>query len=344
MDNDILMGLALWAVISALAVIKGYQLQHAVLGGLVVAGVLLTLIVALLPMPEPRVTPTSIASPEIEIVAPEPEPTSLAAEEVPPAPAAEQAQEPGSFRIIDNQIVTDKFDVRYDLRDRELTVALDTDLGDAAGLMVSVSRSYWEQGSNEAYPVNYFSARSTVGEWRHPRRITLDHDAWEREIGQRQRALAAAGEPFTVSRIANSIAISLVVPVNQGPPFERFNANLRGDVVTQSGNLRVVRQVVTVPYPVDATGVGQTRFADPLNLARGVTYRGSREIPLVPEIDPPDPLAAIASIRQLSAGEEFTVLGVTVHRNTPWYRAQTHLGDGWINSTALLGQEVVVVR
>jgi hypothetical protein len=225
-----------------------------------------------------------------------------------------------------------------------LTVALDTDLGDAAKLMVSVSRSYWEQGGAEEYPVDYFSARSTVGEWRHRRLITLDHDAWEREITQRQRALAAAGEPFTVSRIADNIAINFVVPVNQEAPFERFNANLRGDVVTQSGNLRVVRRVVTVPYLIDAAGVGQTRFADPLNLTRGVTYRGSREIPLVPEIDPPDPLAALASIRRLNVGDEFTVLGVTVHRNTPWYRAQTRLGDGWINSTALLGQEIVVVR
>ena len=281
---------------------------------------------------------------------PEPESASLAAEvppvaeEVPPAPTAEPVRKPGAFRIIDNQIVTDTFDVRYDLRDRQLTVALDTDLGDAAIVMVSVSRSYWKQGSNEEYSLPYFSARSTVGEWRHPRRITLDRDVWERGIGQRQRALAAAGEPFTVSRIADSIAISLVVPVNQDPPFERFNANLSGDVVTQSGTFRIVRRVVTVPYPIDTTGVGQTRFADPLNLTRGVTYRGSREIPLVPEIDPPDPLAALASIRRLNAGEEFTILGVTIHRNTPWYRAQTHLEDGWINSSALLGQEIVVVR
>ncbi len=281
---------------------------------------------------------------------PEPESASLAAEvppvaeEVPPAPTAEPVRKPGAFRIIDNQIVTDTFDVRYDLRDRQLTVALDTDLGDAAIVMVSVSRSYWKQGSNEEYSLPYFSARSTVGEWRHPRRITLDHDTWEREIDQRQRALAAGGEPFTVSRIADNIAISFVVPVNQEPPFERFNANLSGDVVTQSGTFRIVRGVVTVPYPIGATSVGQTRYADPLNLTRGVTYRGSRETPLVPEIDPPDPLAALASIRRLNVGEEFTVLGVTVHRNTPWYRAQTHLGDGWINSSALLGQEIVVVR
>ncbi len=109
--------------------------------------------------------------------------------------------EPRPFRIVGNQIVTDKFDVRYDVRDNRLTIALDTDLGDAAKLMVSVSRSYWEQGSEEEYPVDYFSEQSPVGSWREPRTIRLDHDAWKREIEQRQRVLAAAGEPFTVSRI-----------------------------------------------------------------------------------------------------------------------------------------------
>lgn len=272
---------------------------------------------------------------EPQSAAPAPEEIAVPTDLTPP---------PQPFRIMDNQIVTDTFDVRHDLRDGQLTIALDTDLGDAAKLMVSVSRSYWEQGSDEEYPVNYFSEQSTVGAWRAPRRIALDHDAWKREIEQLQRVLAAAGEPFTVSRVADSITISFVVPVNQEPPFEELNANLRGNAVTQSDSLRIVRREATVPYPIDATNVGQTEFSDPLNLSMDTTYRGSREIPLVPELNPPDPLAAIASIRQLSAGEEFTVLEVAVRRNTPWYRVQTHLGEAWINSTALLGQEIVVVR
>jgi hypothetical protein len=82
-----------------------------------------------------------------------------------------------------NQIVTDTFDVRYDLRDGGLAVVLDTDLGDAAKLMVSVSRSYWERGSDEEYPVDYFSESSIVGAWRDPRTITLDHDTWKRTPG-----------------------------------------------------------------------------------------------------------------------------------------------------------------
>lgn len=260
------------------------------------------------------------------------------------ARTTEMTTEPQPFRITGNQIITDTFDVRYDLRDGRLSVALETDLGDAAKLMVSVSRSYWERRSAEEYPVDYFSESSNVDAWRDPRTITLNHDAWKREIEQRQRVLAAAGEPFTVSRIADDIEISFVVPVNQEPPFERLNANLTGDVVTQSGNLRIVRREIVVPYPIDATNVGQTQFADPLGLVSETTYRASGEVPLVPEIDPPDPVAAIVYIQRLSAGENFTVLETTEQRNTPWYRVRTRVGEGWINSTALLGQEIVVVR
>lgn len=257
---------------------------------------------------------------------------------------AEVAQPPRPFRMSGNQIITDTFDVRYDLRDGRLTLALDSDLGDAAKLMVSVSRIYQERGSDERYPIDYFSEQSTVGAWREPRTISLNHDAWKQEIEQRQRVLAAAGEPFTVSRIADDIEIRFVVPVNQEPPFERLNANLTGSVVKQSGNLRIVEREVASRYPIDATNIGQTRFADPLRLVNETTYRASGELPLVPDIDPPDPVAAIASIRRMIPGEEFTVLETTNRRNTPWYRVRTRLGEGWINSTALLGQETVVVR
>lgn len=273
---------------------------------------------------------------------PAPEMDSPAAEQT--AAIVESRQQARPFRITGGQIVTDTFDVRYDLRDGRIALALDTDLGDAAKLMVSVSRIYRKRGSDEQYPVSYFSQGSTVGAWREPRTITLDHEAWNREIEFRQRALAAAGEPFTVSRIADDIEISFVVPVNQEPPFERLNANLTGAVVKQRGNLRIVEREVPVRYPIDASNIGQTRFADLLNLATGTTYRASRQVPLTPDIDPPDPIAAAASIRQLSPGHEFTVLETTSRGNTPWYRVRTHLGEGWINSTALLGQEIVVVR
>jgi hypothetical protein len=64
----------------------------------------------------------------------------------------------------------------------------------------------------------------------------------------------------------------------------------------------------------------------------------------MPEFEPADPIAAIAAIRQLEPRGEFTVVEVRTHRNAPWYRVRTRIGEGWINSTALLGQELRAVR
>lgn len=155
---------------------------------------------------------------------------------------------------------------------------------------------------------------------------------------------ASVGEPFIVSRIADDIEIRFVVPVNQEPPFESMNANLTGSAVKQNGNLRTVESEVKVVYPIDTTNIGQAQFANPQNLSVGSTYRASDEIPLAPELNPTDPVAAIASIRSLDQGEEFIVLEQGRRNNTPWYRVQTSLGEGWINSTALIGQEIMIVR
>jgi hypothetical protein len=158
-------------------------------------------------------------------------------------------------------------------------LALTSDLADEAKLVVSVSRSYQEQGSSERYPVDYFTEHSTIGAWRQPRRVRLDDGTWKQEIEQRQRALAAAGDPFTVSRIADSVEINFVVPVNQEPPFEQWNANLTGSVVKQSGSLRIIEDEITLYNPIEATHVGQARFGDPLGLELHTAYTVSRQTP-----------------------------------------------------------------
>jgi len=313
---------------------KPYFLIPLILVGLLVNGALLIGGLSLL---------AKIFAPEPAAKVVEPEPASTKS----PLPAptiAKVISTERPFRTSGNQIVTDTFNLRYDFRDNRLTVALDTDLGDPTGLSVSVSRSYWERGSDDEYPVDYFDESSTVGRWREPRTISLDHGAWNREIENRQKILAAGGEPFTVDRIADGIKIRFVVPINQDPPFEPLNANLTGNAVTQEEGYRIVESEVVIPYPIDATNVGQTRFADPLSLTNSTTYKASGEIPLVPEIDPVDPIAAMAAIQRLSPDKEFTVLETTKRGNTPWYRVKTSSGEGWISSTALLGKEILIVR
>lgn len=265
--------------------------------------------------------------------------------EAPGASSATSAtQSPRPLRRNGEQILADTFAVRHDLRDGRLTLVLDTDMGDAATLMVSVSRTYRERGNTEQYVVNYFDERTTVGEWRLPRTLMLDQDAWNRELEQRQRMMAAAGEPFTVSGIADSIEISFVLPVNQDPPFQTWNANLIGEAVEQDGQLRLLRSSTKIRYPLGTKGVGQSRYADPLNLSIGTSYRSSGALPLMSELNPSDPLRALAASKQLQSEGTFRVLGRRMNRNIPWYRVEVAGVEYWVNSTALVGQQVNEVK
>lgn len=246
------------------------------------------------------------------------------------------------FRLQDGRIVTDTFEIKYELRGRQLSLSLNSDLGDAASLMVGVSRDYQERGSTVRYPVAYHDEASTVGAWRQARTIDLDDERWAAQIDNRRRALAASGDPITLGSISDSIEISFVVPVNQDPPFERWNANLHGAVVSQSGELRVVKRTIPLYAPLDVQ-LARTEYADPLGLERGTSYRASRLVTLMPEFEPADPMAAIARIRRLEPGTAFTVLETREKVGSPWYRVRTAIGEGWINSTALIGQTVTSV-
>jgi hypothetical protein len=249
-------------------------------------------------------------------------------------------------RTSDGSILADTFDLNHTLRGDTLMLQLTTDLPDQTALMVSVSRTFQTREDDETYVVDYFSDGTTVGQWRVPHTIVLDDREWKRTLDDRRRVLSVSGEPFTVKSVNPDIKVSLTVPMIQDPPFARWNANLRGRVVSadQEGR-RLVQRELIIRRPLETSDLSQTKWGDPNNLRRGKTYRLSKVTPLVPEPKPRDPLAAIAAIRQLEASSTVRVLSV-VDNDGPWYRVRVMSGpeagsEGWINSIALLSQELV---
>ena len=81
----------------------------------------------------------------------------------------------------------------------------------------------------------------------------------------------------------------------------------------------------------------------------GSFYRISRESPLMPEFEPTDPLGAIARMISLPASSTILIREKRYKRGTPWYRTEayglkgTRIGEGWINSIALMGQRLTRV-
>ena len=64
----------------------------------------------------------------------------------------------------------------------------------------------------------------------------------------------------------------------------------------------------------------------------------------MPEFDPTDALKAIGRIRYLSSGSIVKVIESRDKRGIPWYWVQSNGVYGWINSTALLGQRLIIVN
>jgi hypothetical protein len=249
-------------------------------------------------------------------------------------------------------VVADQFQVGQSLAGDTLTLWVETDLPDATELMVSVARGWYPAGDTRDYSHPYFEESSTVGKWRAPRRVVLDESGWRNGLDEKQRILARAGDPFTVRDIGDSVEISFVVPVNQDDPrFGSRNEHLTGRAVAV-GDLGwpIIHRDVRLDRPIGELETGASKWASWSDLRVGRRYRLTREVPLMPEFEPADPMAAIARIREIPADGEIVILQQRDRRGTLWFEATAYspagvrIGDGWINSTALLGQDIKIVR
>lgn len=247
------------------------------------------------------------------------------------------------------QVVANQFEIRHQLIGSTFTFWLETDLPDDTDVMVSVGRVYTEVGSPEEYSAAYFEQKSKIGKWRQEQTVEIDNAKWKQELEAHRQRLARAGMPFTVSAIDDHIEVRFTVPVNQeNPRFGRRNENLVGSVVIQSG-LRIIRSEIRISFPLDGSS-DNTEYASPRDLRVGFTYGLSREIPLMPEFEPRDPLSAAANVKRIPLEGTITVREVRMRGGNPWYRVLANvpggreIGEGWVNSVALLGQDIVIIK
>jgi len=246
-------------------------------------------------------------------------------------------------------VTCNRFQINHVLSEDSLMVSIDTDLPDVTVVMVGVSRSYYEKGSTEEYPLSYFDQKSTIGAWRANRRIDISDSKWQLDLQERQRKTAAAGIGFELGRVSPTIDISFTVPVNQPDPrFGTMNRNLTGSLVDQSKPMRTIQADVKLPRPL-TTPTSREDWASGDALKVGERYRVEREVPLMPELNPVDPIAAIARIQKLPAGTVITIKQIATRDGASWYRITAVPGanavaTGWLNSGALIGQTLQVVR
>ncbi|MCH7937273.1 MAG: hypothetical protein IH994_09315 [Proteobacteria bacterium] len=249
------------------------------------------------------------------------------------------------------EIKCDKFDVMAELRGDQVWVSVDTDCPNFTGIMVGVSRVYYERGNDAAYSHSYLEEKSTVGSWRKPRQISVVHSKWNTMVKAHREKMSRLGMGYTVGRVDDDLEMSMVVPVNQKDRrFGKRNENLVGKAVRTTG-LRVIISEVKIRYPVHASaGQAHLPSTDPYSLELKRAYRVSKETPLMSMLNPSDPMAALKQVKYIPAGYVIKILSASKMHGNPWYRVSVtnqngiSVGSGWVNSTALLGQELHAVK
>ena len=231
----------------------------------------------------------------------------------------------------------EQFEVDCSLNGNLLDASILTDLPDNIEVSLIVSRSYWEKGNSVEYSVDYLYEKAAIGKLKNIQNIYLDNKKWQADLATKQKDMAALGLGFDVDKISDSIEIRAVVP-SSNDPFPNFKE--KG--MSQYG--------ITLYYPMNGKVEAKSKYGNYQSLEKGRTYSVSKVTPLMPELNPTDPIQAMNKMKKLPQGTRIKILNVKAKNNTPWYEVETYnvndpmVGKGWINSTALIGQELKVVK
>lgn len=114
--------------------------------------------------------------------------------------------------------------------------------------------------------------------------------------------------------------------------------------LSESTRKEIFRAIVLAEDRADSEAQQRYPLEPAEHLAVGQTMSLSRQTPLMPELDPADPMAALQRMKQLPPGSQISVVAVSRKHTVPWYQVRasapsgSSLGSGWINGTALRGQ------
>lgn len=236
------------------------------------------------------------------------------------------------------QKIYEQFKINSSLNGNSIDVSISTDLPDVIEVSFSISRSYWEKGDPESeYSEDYYSEYITVGQLKKTQTIALKKQTWQSNLTDNQKKMSASGLGFDVEKISDSIKVYAVVMSSNGidPTFK---------------DGKIGQNEIMLYYPMKGNIETQSKYGNFQSLEIGKTYSVSKTTPLMPQLNPADPIAAVGKMKELVTDNRIKILNIVNKRNTPWYEVKAFdknsksIGVGWINSMALIGQELRVIK
>ena len=169
--------------------------------------------------------------------------------------AAEERRQANTAPPKSSSVICSVFEGNVIAVSERFRISLDTDLSDNTDLMVGVSRTYKARGEDgiQVYVVEYLSEKSTVGEWKKVHFVDVSSGKFKQVLNEDLKRIQGAGLQYNIldGSISENVELSFVVPVNQSnSAFGKSNANLKGPMVQQDGNMRIIRWEKPIYLPL----------------------------------------------------------------------------------------------
>ena len=135
-----------------------------------------------------------------------------------------------SSAVAADEIICKEFSPKISKLGKIVEFSLNTDLPENTQVSVTISRDYKEKGKSENYSLAYYEFRGTISDLKEKRSADISTAVWDEKMGKKIDLMASLGADlaFTLGKISDYIAISMVVPVNQSnKEFEKMNKNLK---------------------------------------------------------------------------------------------------------------------
>jgi hypothetical protein len=110
---------------------------------------------------------------------------------------------------------------------------------------MATAKSGFKKVSTTAFSFPYFSEKSTLRQWKDPRRISFNNKKWLSALKVKQREMASVGLEFDIEKVTDKIKIYMAAPHQEG--LGKNNENLTGELVNKD---RTVSDEVYLKYPL----------------------------------------------------------------------------------------------
>ncbi len=242
-----------------------------------------------------------------------------------------------------DQYTVNKFNIIPDLSSGRVHIKLDSDIPDSMLLSVSVYRTYdvIDQATKQITQ-NYWpymdGVQISTEELKKGVTYDLDNKKWQHEFNAKSQEDSALGIKALPKTISKKITLSVAL-IRDFQKLGNNNEKLSGLAVKEEWGEKSVSQEKLVTAPLN----GAVRDVASLNseaLDIGHKYTTQREdIPLLPDYNPDDKMAALKDVKKLPSGTPFTIMQKKVLEGEVWYQVNAEMGIvvlmGWINSRAL---------